>query len=38
MSFLAYILIGLYIGFFLGIITVGLFKKEINEWESERDD
>ena len=28
MHWMIYILIGLYIGFFIGIITVGLFKKE----------
>tara|TARA_Y100000296_G_C5141432_1_gene241295 strand:+ start:480 stop:590 length:111 start_codon:yes stop_codon:yes gene_type:complete len=34
---MAYIVIGMYIGCFLGIITVGLFRKETQEWESEED-
>ena len=37
MHWMAYIVIGIYIGFFLGIITVGLFKKENQKWESEKD-
>ena len=37
MHFMAYIVIGMYIGFFIGIITVGLFKKEFGE-EVEKDD
>jgi len=28
---MAYVVIGMYIGFFIGIITVGLFKKEFRE-------
>tara|TARA_Y100000310_G_scaffold335432_1_gene417489 strand:- start:155 stop:283 length:129 start_codon:yes stop_codon:yes gene_type:complete len=38
MHFMAYIVIGVYIGFFLGIITIGLFRKDVEEWESEKDD
>ena len=37
MHFMVYIVIGMYIGFFIGIITVGLFKKEFGG-EMERDD
>ena len=38
MHWMAYIVIGMYIGFFIGIITVGLFNKEEKEWEREKDD
>ena len=31
MYWMAYIVIGMYIGFFIGIITVGLFRKEFRE-------
>jgi len=31
MHWMAYIVIGMYIGFFLGIITVGLFRKEFED-------
>jgi len=33
MHWIAYIVIGMYIGFFIGIITVGLFRKEFIEEE-----
>ena len=35
MHFMAYIVIGMYIGFFIGVITVGLFKKEFSELNNE---
>ena len=37
MHWMAYIVIGMYIGFFIGMITAGLFRKEIEAWESEKD-
>ena len=37
MQWIIILIIGMYIGFFIGIITVGLFKKEFGE-EVEKDD
>tara|TARA_Y100000310_G_scaffold136433_1_gene135303 strand:- start:2834 stop:2950 length:117 start_codon:yes stop_codon:yes gene_type:complete len=34
---MVYIVLGMYIGFFLGIITIGLFRKELAE-DREKDD
>ena len=31
MHFMAYIVIGMYIGFFIGIITIGLLRKDLYE-------
>ena len=31
MHWIAYIVIGIYIGFFIGIITIGLLRKELYE-------
>ena len=31
MYWMAYIVIGMYIGFFLGIIVIGLFRREMYE-------
>ena len=28
---MAYVVIGVYIGFFVGIITIGLFRKKLDE-------
>ena len=33
MHWMAYIVIGMYIGFFLGIITMSLFRKDIKDFE-----
>ena len=35
MSFMGIFVIGMYVGFFIGIITVGLFKKEFLDEEKD---
>ena len=35
MYWMAYIVIGMYIGFFIGIITVGLLKKDLSKWDED---
>ena len=38
MSYMGIFVIGMYVGFFVGIITVGLFKKEFSDTEEEDDE